>query len=412
MIDWSASMQQTFEFYEVDPSTWKDKKKMTNIKSCTINRDPSAETLGSATFDVTESVGECYIRVYLVVTQDKLTEKFPLGTFLVQTPTSSFDGKIRDVSMDAYTPLLELKEKQPPIGYYIPKGDDVMHRAHSLILDNCRAPVSEPVIPSTALTCDFVADSSDTWLSFVSDLITAAHTSTCYVVEIQNGKYIRTTRVIEVTDGEKLDGVKTITNEEVYASDKSDTGYYCIRNNNTKYKLALDELGRILFKPEQDTASLQPTWTYTDDNSSILYPEISMNHDLYGIPNVVEVLYSDGDVTYYSKATNDDENSPISTESRGREIMHRITNPEIYGAPTQERIDDYAKQALRDLSSIEYTITYNHGYCPVKVGDCVRINYSRAGLTDVKAKVIYQSIKCVPGCPVTEKAIFTAKLWG
>ena len=88
-----------------------------------------------------------------------------------------------------------------------------------------------------------------------------------------------------------------------------------------------------------------------------------------------------------------------------------MTDPQIYGTPSQERIDDYADKLLEELSSVEYTITYTHGYCPVNVGDCVRFNYTRAGLTDIKAKVIHQSIKCEPGCPVTEKAVFKNNLW-
>ena len=127
MPDWSASMEQSYEFYEVDPSkAWTDVRRLNNIKSCNINRDSMVATLGSAVFDVTDSVGECYIRVYLVTVQNGVTEKHPLGTFLVQTPSSSFDGKRRSVSMDAYTPLIELNEKSPPIGYYIAKDSDVM----------------------------------------------------------------------------------------------------------------------------------------------------------------------------------------------------------------------------------------------------------------------------------------------
>ena len=121
MPDWTSSMQQTFEYYVVDPGTWKDKKLLTNVTGCTIQRDSSADTLGSATINVTESIGECYIRVYLITSQNGVTEKHPMGTYMVQTPTSSFDGKVRSVSMDAYTPLLELKENQPPIGYFAPK---------------------------------------------------------------------------------------------------------------------------------------------------------------------------------------------------------------------------------------------------------------------------------------------------
>ena len=75
------------------------------------------------------------------------------------------------------------------------------------------------------------------------------------------------------------------------------------------------------------------------------------------------------------------------------------------------RLIEYAERLLEELSSIEYTVTYTHGYCPVRVGDCVRLNYTRAGLKNIKAKVISQSIECTPDCPVTEKAIFTTKLW-
>ena len=170
-------------------------------------------------------------------------------------------------------------------------------------------------------------------------------------------------------------------------------------------------MGRILFLPDQKTDSLQPVWTYDDGNSSILYPEISMDHDLYGIPNVVEVIYSNGNRQFYSRVVNDDPNSPTSTISRGREIIHRVTDPGFVGIPTTNQVDEYAERLLKELSTIEYTVTYTHGYCPVRLGDCVRLNYERAGIKDIKAKVIRQSIKCEPGCPVTEKAVFTTKLW-
>ena len=352
MPNWAESMQQTFEYYVVDPRTWKETKMLDNVKSCKISRDSNADTLGSATIDVTNSVGECYIRAYLITIQNGIRERYPLGTFLVQTPSSTFDGKVRSVTMDAYTPLLELKEKMPPFGYSILKGQNIMAEAYKIVRENVRAPVVPPAC-SDKLSGDFVANTDDTWFSFVTDLM-----------------------------------------------------------SNAKYSFDLDELGRILFSPNQDIASLQPVWTYDDGNSSILYPDISMSHDLYGIPNVVEVVYSKNSDHYYAKVVNDDPNSPTSTINRGREIIYRDTDPSMSGEPTNEIIQERAKQLLRRLSTIDYTVSYTHGYCPVRVGDCVRLNYSRAGITNVKAKVISQSIKCEPGTPVTEKAVFTAKLWG
>ena len=353
MVDWLSSMQQTFEYYIVDPATWKDAKKIENVKSCSISRDSDAGTLGSASINITESVGECYVRIYLITIQNGTKERHPLGTFFVQTPSTSFDGKVRNLSMDAYTPLLELKETKPPLGYSVMKGTNIMTIARQLTQENTRAPVV-PASCDTNLFSDFVAETDDSWLTFLTDLLL-----------------------------------------------------------NAKYSYDLDEMGRILFAPEQDTASLQPVWTYNDDdNSSILYPNLNMDHDLYGIPNVVEVIYSHGNGYYYSRVVNDDPNSPTSTVNRGREIIHRVSDPDLIGDPTENQIDEYANRLLRELSSLEYTITYTHGYCPVRVGDCVRFNYSRADLKNVKAKVISQTIKCEPGCPVTETAVITNRLWG
>ena len=351
MADWTASRSQTFEYYTVDPATWSDTDLLQNVKTCTINRDSDSGTLESATFEVDDLLGECYIRVYLIIIQNGIREKFPLGTFLVQTPTSSYDGKVRNVSMVAYSPLLELSEKVPPLGYSLSKGDKILESSYKIIRENARAPI---VYTDTAdtLVGDFVSSISDSWLTFNSDLLSYA-----------------------------------------------------------KYSLGLDEMGRILFLPQQETASLQPVWTYNDDNSSILYPDLSMEHDLYKIPNVVEVVYSSGHDRYYSRVVNDDESSPTSVINRGREIVHRVTDPQFVGDPTKKQVDLYAEKLLSSLSSLEYTVTYTHGYCPVRIGDCVRLNYTRAGLKDVKAKVISQSIKCDTECSVSEKAVFTTKLW-
>ena len=170
-------------------------------------------------------------------------------------------------------------------------------------------------------------------------------------------------------------------------------------------------MGRILFSPKQDTASLQPVWTYDDGNSSILYPEVTFTKDMYGIPNVVEVSYSTDKDHYFARVVNDDSNSPTSTVNRGREIIHRDTSPALSGNPTESAIKEYAEKLLSTLSSVECSITYKHGYCPVRVGDCVRFNYNRSGMRNIKARVVSQTISCVPGCPVTEKAVYTNKLW-
>lgn len=351
MIDWHSSMQQSYEYYIVDPHTWKDITPITDVESCTINRDEDDETLGSATIDCSSLLDECYVRSYLVAIQNGVSYKYPLGTFMVQTPSVDYNGKRKEISMDAYTPLIELKETLPPLGYALLKGQEIMSIAYSLCRENMRGPVIQAK-SLEKLYDDFVAEPDESWLQFLKALVA-----------------------------------------------------------NAKFKFSLDEMGRLLFEPISDMGSLQPVWTYTDDNSSILYPDIKNERDLYGVPNVVEVIYSSDNLHLFSRVVNDSPTSPISTVNRGREIVHRETSPEISGNPTQEYLDSYAEQLLRNLSCLEHKIVYSHGYCPVRVGDCVLLNCTNADLNYVKAKVVSQSIKCETGCPVEETAVYTEKLW-
>lgn len=357
MPNWTESMQQTYEYYIVDPGTWKDIKLIQNVKSCTLEWDSTSDTLFSANIDLDEDVGEVYIRAYLITIQNGVKEKHPLGTFLIQTIPDSFDGRSRIVSADAYSPLLELNEKYPPFGFCVKKGKNIMDQVFILTRDNVRAPVVKTAVDTNnknqELFNHYVVDPDEKWLSCIKDLLA-----------------------------------------------------------NAEHIFVLDEMGRILFAPKQKTEALRPVWTFDDGNSSILYPDIDDNLDLYGIPNVVEVMYSDSEIgTFSARVVNDDPSSPTSTVNRGREIVHRVTDPSIMGNVTDGRIKEYAETLLKELSSVERTISFAHGYCPVRIGDCVLINYKKAGLTNIKARVISQSISCTPGTPVNAKAVYTKKYW-
>ena len=356
MIDWTASMQQTFEFYVVDPGTWGNKKKLDEVTGCTISWSDEDETLGSATIVSTEVLDECYVRVYLICIQNGSRYEFPLGTFLVQTPKEMYNGRVKNISLEAYTPLIELKDNVPPYGFTAMTGQPILSTVSDLVFENARAPVSRAESSDT-FVADFVSDfDNDTWLKFLGDAL-----------------------------------------------------------GQIEYKFGLDEMGRILFQKKPDLTALTPVWTYDDGNSSILYPEVTISRDLYGVPNVVEVLYSQDKGFKFARVENRDENSPVSIPSRGREVIHRVTNPDDLADdvtnPSQDQINDYAKNLLKDLSSLEYTVSYTHGYCPVRVGDAVWLNYEKAGFKNIKAIVKKQDITCRPGCPVTEEAVFTRNLW-
>jgi len=515
-------MEQSFEYYTVEPTTLADVKRLDNVKSASFSRDSDSQTLGSATIDVTNSFGESYIRGYLKTVQNGVTEKFPLGTVLSQTPSSSFDGMVTNVSMDCYTPLIELKEKPLPLGYTVRKGTRIMDAAYDLVSKNCRVPVNkiEPIIkksknllnlgnrtvgklsgsgagvqrqfefdkyypglarnnnyisygvdagyynvvisnndisctiiyngvglpievePNTKYTISIGEKNDISILSisyfdkqgyYISDYSTSKNIFTvttpenCYVLVVvfrlasgvSSGdvyyKNIQVEKGSVATEYEPWFETEDLspTLQYDFVSNTNDTVLSFVTDliANAKYELGLGEKGNILFLPKQELESIQPIWTFDDSNSSILLPEITVNHDLYGIPNKVEVIYSYGGDYKEAVAINDDPNSPTSTVSRGRTIPYRDTSPSLRGYQSQEQIDAYAERLLKELSTLEYTVSYTHAYCPVRIGDCVRLNYTRAGITGIKAKVISQNIKAEPGCQVSEKAVFKSKLW-
>ena len=74
MPDWKKSMVQTFEYYIVDPDTWSNDTQIRDITDCSISRDSSAETLGSASITCGSDLGEVYIRAYLITLQNGIKE--------------------------------------------------------------------------------------------------------------------------------------------------------------------------------------------------------------------------------------------------------------------------------------------------------------------------------------------------
>ena len=353
MPDWTKSMRQTFEYYIVDPGTWRDAKAVENVESCQITRDAEVDTLGSSSIVTEDDFSDKYIRTYLVTEQGGVREKFALGTHLYQSPSTEYTSNRHSSSQDGYTPLIELSENPPPFGYSLSKGTVILDMAAKLIREHARCPLIDGNSVDQ-LADNFVSNTDDTWLTFLSDMIA-----------------------------------------------------------NAKYSFGLDPMGNILFEKRQDTDALQPVWTYTDDNSSILYPSLTISRDLYGIPNVVEVIYSPSDGNpIFAEVVNDDPASPVSTVNRGRRVTHRETNPDVVEGVNEAQLKDYAKNLMKEMSSLEYTVTYKHGYCPVRLNDCVLLNYNKAGIRNVKARVIRQVIDCSSGCSVEETAIFSKQLWG
>lgn len=346
-VDWTQDFAVTFEFWQVDTGTWGDLRRLMTVTEMRMDWDLSKDTLGSASLECAEELGEVYVRAYLLAEQGSERARECLGTFMAQTSEFAFDGKAGRYSADAYTPLLEMSESMPEIGYTTPADDLILERAVKIARQHTRAPVSSAA-GSTAKCGDFVANLGDSWLDFASDLLAVAG-----------------------------------------------------------YRYMVGPRGEVYVQPVGDAASMRPVHTFRDDEISILCPDLSSESDLYGMPNVVEVVYGNK----VARAVNDDPDSIISTKRRGREVVKRITNPDLSANPTDEEAQAYAVNELRNLSTRERTIEFSHGYVPnVWLGDCVRVEYKRAGHFE-NVVIQKRAIECKTELLITETATYTERMW-
>ena len=372
MIDWTKSMKQTYEFYIVNPVTGLNVKKLDTVTSASVSRDITSNMQVSGSIDYDGELDEEYVRIYLVAEQNNEVEKIPLITMLCQTPSTSFNGKRKTTSITGYSPLVEMQDVYPPFGYTIP-----------------------------AYKPGF----------FISDLI--------YDICSENvrTKVLEIPHSLDTTNTDPIEKISKETFVNAYVSDPSKSWFELFNDlvGIIGYIARVDELGKIYFEKTQTLSKMKPTYTFDANNSSILSSDLTIDRDLYGIPNVIEIICTLIDGNTISKTVvNDDKNSSTSTVSRGRKVVRREINPDQLGKiskDNQNRIEEYAYSILEKVNTLEYRISYSHGYCGNNVGDCVRINYPSAGIVNEKAYVISQKIDCKTGCMVEETAILTKKLF-
>ncbi len=118
-------------------------------------------------------------------------------------------------------------------------------------------------------------------------------------------------------------------------------------------------------------------------------------------------------VTYVVETTiveNNDSSSVTSIQNRGRRIVSRETDPSFAGAIGQTTLDEYAKKRLEELTKVKFSVTYTHGYFPLKVDEGVELDYSQSGMKYKTALITNQTIECKTGCTVSETAIFEERV--
>lgn len=164
------------------------------------------------------------------------------------------------------------------------------------------------------------------------------------------------------------------------------------------YILQVDGHGTVHIRPKPT----EPSLIIDSTNAGLLSNGIEFDSDVSEIPNRYIVIDSGSIVT----AVNFDENSPVSTVTRGYnvDIIDKSPTP-IDG----ETYSEYANRRLHQASVLKDTRSYTREYAP-NVFPYSIIRGSIDGLLG-DYRVDSQSIECGNGITVNEKASMETSLW-
>lgn len=349
-MDWTSSLRINWRYTLVDPDTWVDTDEIPFVRSCSVTWDADSDLLVSGSLEIDGEIGEePYVRIWCDAVQGDLAERHAVATLLCQTAKGSTEGTVRTAEAEAYSPLLELSDDKPPVGWSVSGSAD---EAIALICSHMRAPYV-PYESGVTLATAVVATEDESWL----DMLWAV----CEEAGLE---------------------------------------------------FWVDGMGRLVFGPTAEPWALQPVQTISDtDPRGILFAEREVETDLFGIPNHFEAIRSDTGEWVKGEAWNDDPASISSTVRRGRVITHRETNPDgLPSGSSQLVADEYARTRLREESVITRTYTLGIGYLPLRLGDAIRFSDSKLGVEEV-VMVNGMELTCDVEARLSLTATSTEELW-
>lgn len=146
--------------------------------------------------------------------------------------------------------------------------------------------------------------------------------------------------------------------------------------------LSFDEDGVAIVKPYASPSDRAEEYTYADDATSIMVPDVEQALDLFSIPNKWVLVVSDPDrATLTGTYTNNDPTSPTSTVQRQRTIVDFRTEVDAADLTT---LNAKAERLAFEASQIYEAIDFTTGLNPIHSGnDVYRITY---GALAVNAK--------------------------
>jgi len=169
-MDWSKGFSASYVLMTVNPTTWEDEQEYPIIEG-SVDSDISADLLVSADVVMDQPIGEKWVRVYLIATQNGGAERVPIFTGLTSEPSRKIKGKTTTYNMSCYSVLKPAADRLVPLGYYAQAGSEGAAVAASL-LKECGLRVT--YTPGGAyLPMAIIAEAGETYLTMVQRIVNA-----------------------------------------------------------------------------------------------------------------------------------------------------------------------------------------------------------------------------------------------
>lgn len=170
-------------------------------------------------------------------------------------------------------------------------------------------------------------------------------------------------------------------------------------NYNT---LRFDEEGRAVLRPYISPEERTPEFTYEDNETSIMNPEVEDEYDYFEIPNVWIVSLSEVDQDpVFAKIENNDPASQFSIPRRGRRIVDFRSEEEGFDAASLVRKAKRIQfEANRQYQNISFTTAINPLH---DSNDCYNIKFSGLALNNKYTEINWE-FKLAAGEEMTHTA--------
>ena len=251
--------------------------------------------------------------------------EWPLGVFLVATPSSEYSDQGRAVTLELYDKTLILDQDQLPSTYQVEKGTNIITAVRTVLAD---AGQTRTAIESSdqTLANSMVWPAGTSRLRIINDLLEAANYFSIW------------------TDG------KGVFRTGPYLS-PSDRGI---------------------------------SWAFQDDEESIYDAEFTHDFDTFNVPNRVVVIgQGDGEEEAPVAVVEDTSGGPFSFQTRGRWITRTEEGQE---ASDQATLEGIARRFLQEGQQVGSTFQIKHAPIPLELHSAVGFRRDTEAI-DIRATV-------------------------